>query len=502
MALVLGLDLGTGGLRAGIYCSVSGSALAHAEADYPCSQPQYGWVEQDPEDWWQAFLRLAQELFTRNSGYRSIEAICVATTASTVVVCDAQGHSLRPAILWMDCRAGAEALATEQATHPVLAYSGNGDASEWLIPKAMWLQRHEPEIYQRAEVICEAIDFFNFKLSGRWCGSRMNATCKWNYDSIKSCFYPELYQQLGIAEILTKLPQTIIPVGGHVAQIRGELAADLGLQARPLLVQGGIDAHMAMLGAQAVAAGEMLMIGGTSVVHLVHSAHEQDFPGVWGPYPNALLEDLWLLEGGQISAGSILDWLAHTIFGLDGEQRAQLEQQAAAVVPASQGLLTLDYWQGNRTPYRDPYARGAIVGLTLRHDRVALYRSAVDAIALGALNYLQTLRAHRVPINSLVVAGGICHSPLWLQAMIDAMAIPAQVCLDDNLSTRGCAVAALYALGYADDLTAAAPLLAPELQTMQPNAEHSQRYQQLLANYQELTNKLMPISHKLARALA
>ena len=115
-----------------------------------------------------------------------------------MVACKRDGTPLRPALLWMDCRAAAEADRTAASRHPVMAYSGGGDAAEWLVPKSMWLARHEPQTYAAAEVICECIDYINFMLTGRWVGSRMNATCKWNYDSVAGRFVDDLYAEFGV----------------------------------------------------------------------------------------------------------------------------------------------------------------------------------------------------------------------------------------------------------------------------------------------------------------
>ena len=116
----------------------------------------------------------------------------MATTASTVVVDGSRWFSIASGHLWMDARADAEARFTGTVDHPVLRYSGGSDAVEWSVPKAMWLAKHEPETYRRAARIVEAVDFINFRLTGEWVGSKLNATCKWNYDPVVGGFHPSL----------------------------------------------------------------------------------------------------------------------------------------------------------------------------------------------------------------------------------------------------------------------------------------------------------------------
>lgn len=497
MSLLLSLDFGTGGVRAGVFDTATSRMRAVSEASYATTQPRSGWAEQNPDDWWSALVAAVRQALDL-AGATDISGVCVDTTASTVVVCTRDGKPLRPAILWMDCRAAAESQFTETINHPVMAYSGHGDAVEWLVPKAMWLARQEPELYQSADIICEAIDFINFKLTGEWVGSQLNATCKWNYDADKGKFFPELYAAFGVPELGKKLPSRIVPVGEAVGKMRAEIAAELGITGTPLIAQGGIDAHIGVFGAGTVEPGRMLMIAGTSVVHLTHIDQHRDMTGVWGPYPHALVKDLWLLESGQVSAGSILTWFTNNIFKLDQQGFQELLAEVAVIEPGSTGLMTLDYWMGNRTPYRDPDMRGAIMGLSLWHDRAALYRSAVDAIALGSANVIDDLSRQNVAVDQLVIAGGICKNPVWLQSAVDAMGIPAGVATDDNLSLIGGAVSAATALGEFPDLRAASKAFAAPTTTVEPDLKRKAQYAEMLGFYKEATEMMAPVSHQLA----
>ena len=498
MTSILTLDLGTGGIRAGLYDVNAGRMRAQAERAYPTTHPRRGWAEQNPDDWWAALV-LAVRVVLAKAATSEIAGVCVATTASTVVAGERNGTPLRPAILWMDCRAAEESHFTETVKHPVLAYSGGGDAVEWLVPKAMWLARHEPQVYRKAEVICEAVDFLNFRLTGRWAGSRLNATCKWNYDPLERRFFPDLFAAFGVPDLLAKLPREIVAVGDGVEHMAPAVAAELGVSGRPLVAQGGIDAHMGVFGAGTVAPGGMLMVGGTSVVHLTQMDRQPDMPGIWGPYPNALVDGLWLIEGGQVSAGSILHWLSERIFGLDDAGAAALINEAAKLKIGETGLLTLDYWMGNRTPYRDPNLRGAIMGLSLWHDRATIYRSAVEAIALGSANVVAGLLAGGVSLDRFVLAGGICKNPLWLRATVDAIGMPIRVARDDNLSLVGGAVSAAAALGLFPDLMAASKACAAPAADVEPDARAHARFAELLQSYREATETAAPIAHRLAR---
>ncbi len=498
MSLLLGLDFGTGGVRVGLFDSERRMIVATAEETYATTHPQPGWAEQSPDAWWTALGRACRRTMAQ-AGHPEVAAIAVATTASTVVVCDRDGTPLRPALLWMDCRAGDEAFRTGGSTHPVMAQSGGSDAAEWLVPKAMWLAAHEPGTYAASEVICECVDWVNHRLTGRWVGSRMNATCKWNYDGEAGRFHPELYESFGAPGLAARLPDTILAVGAPIERLSAQAAEHLGLgPQRPVVAQGGIDAHIGILGADTVDPGQLLMIGGTSVVHLFHMPAHRPVPGFWGPYPGALIDGLWMVEGGQVSAGSVLSWLSGQIFQLDAEGTRQLIEAAARLPAERSGLLTLDYFMGNRTPYRDPHLRGAMLGLSLGHDRAALYRSAVEGVALASANVVAQARSLGVPIERIVSAGGFAKNALWLQATVDAIGLPVMLAAEENLTIVGTAAAAATGLGLFADLRTAARAVARDGRLVEPDLAAHRRYVEGLERYREATACLTPILHGLS----
>lgn len=497
MARLLGLDFGTGGIRVGVFDLESRRMLGEREEHYATVYPRPGWAEQSPRDWWEALGRASRALMA-DLGQPEIAGIAVATTASTVVACRKDGTPLRPALLWMDCRAAEEAKRSALSKNPVMDYVGGENASEWLISKAMWLAAREPETYAGADVICECLDYMNYLLTGRWVGSRMNATCKWNYDSVGRRFPTELYGEFGVPGLEAKLPPEIFAVGAAVERISPEAAAHLGLSNRPILSQGGIDAHIGMLGAATLKPGEMLMIGGTSIVQLFQLDHQRPMTGFWGPYPHALVDDHWLVEAGQVSAGSVLTWFEKNLFELDDAGCRALREKAAEIPVGGTGLLTLDYFMGNRTPYREPRLRGAVIGLSLGHDRASLYRSAVEGVALASANVLKRVRELDVPVDRIVSSGGYARNRLWLQATVDAIGIPVELSQEANLTIIGAAAAAACGSGLVPDLFAAANAVRQPTTRIEPDQAAHTVYQQLLGEYLEATELLMPQSKRLA----
>jgi ribulose kinase len=497
MALLLGLDFGTGSVRAGVYDFAARRMLGEREAAYATQYPHPGWAEQSPLDWWEAAGTACRALM-RDIGSPEIAGISAATTSSTVVYCRRDGTPTRPALLWMDCRAAVEADRTGRTAHPVMRYSGGSDAAEWLVPKSMWVKAHDPSAWAEAEVACECIDFVNHRMTGRWVASRMTATCKWNYDSVRGIFPADLYAEMGVPELADRLPTEVHPVGAPVGTLTAAAAEHLGIKGRPVVAQGGIDAHLGMVGANTIAPGELLMIGGTSTVHLFQLPAEAPVTGFWGPYPHALVDGHWLVEAGQVSAGSVLSWFSGTVFGLDADGLAALWREAEALPVGGAGLLTLDYFMGNRTPYRDPLLRGAVLGLSLGHSRAMLYRSAVEGVALASANVLERMGELGVSCRRIVSAGGYAKNPLWLRATVDALGRPVELLSDANLTIIGTAASAAVGAGLVPDLFGAAEAVSRPGRVVEPDPAAHARYRELFAEYIEVTGLLAPVSRRLA----
>ncbi len=221
--------------------------------------------------------------------------------------------------------------------------------------------------------------------------------------------------------------------------------------------------------------------------------------GPRSPGFGAPIRTRWWTDSGSSKAVTILSWLTERIFGLDKAGRLELVESASKIEVGSSGLLTLDYWMGNRTPYRDPDLRGSILGLSLWHDRATIYRSAIEAIALGSSNVIDELHKGGVDIRRLVLAGGICKNPLWLRATVDAIGLPTEVVYDENLSLIGGAVSATVALGLFAGLIEASQACAAATRTLEPSMAAHDRYLELLPTYRDATATIAPIAHRLAR---
>jgi FGGY-family pentulose kinase len=496
---LIGVDGGTESLRAGVF-DLRGRPLAFAAAPYATRFPHPGWAEQDPADWWAALGRAVRRAVAE-AGVRpaDVSAMAVDTTCCSVVALDAAGRALRPALIWMDVRAAAEACAVLESGDPALRVNGDGHgpvSAEWLLPKALWLRRHEPEAFAAAAHVCEYQDYLNHRLTGRMCASIANAAVRWHYLPRQGGYQPRLLAALGLGELAGKLPREVLPLGATVGGLTAAAADHLGLPAGLPVAQGGSDAFVGIIGLGVITAPRMAMVTGSS--HLQLGLAERPFHGrgIWGTYADAVIPGLHVVEGGQTSTGSVIRWL-RGLFGTAADYAA-LNAEAAAVPPGSEGLLALEHFQGSRTPHTDPASRGAFVGLALKHGRGHLFRAAIEAIACGTELALETMRAHGYAPADLTVAGGATRSDLWLQIHADVSGLPLRLTRVPDAPALGCAVLAAVAAGHYDGIAAAAGEMVQVVRTVEPDPAATAAYGPVYDAYKALYPALAPLHHRLA----
>ncbi len=505
---VLGIDCGTQSLRAALF-NLKGQMLASDTHPYPVEYPEVSWAEQTPEHWWQA-IRVTVPDVIREAGVqpKQIAGVSIDGTSCTVVACNADGTPLRPAILWMDQRAHEEAEEVTATDAPVLRYAGGPESPEWMIPKAMWLKRNEPHVYEQADVICEGTDWLMHRLTGEWNTSLNCATCKWNYATPEGGWPDELLETLDMPELRERWPENVLPMGEQAGRLTMRASEDLGISPDTPVAMGGIDAYTAMLGVNVVQPGRMALVMGSSTCHMALCAQARFDSNVWGPFPDAVIEDTWVLEGGQTATGSIVKWFADNFASeeeLEAERRGRnrydiLDELAAEVKPGAEGLVLLDYWQGNRTPLRDPRARGCIYGLSLRHELGHVMRAIYEGTAMGTRHILEDLASAGYEAEGIYACGGGTRSQLWLQIHADVCQVPIYLTDEPEATALGTAICAAVGAGLFDDLPAASDAMVKVTREIEPNDLWADTYDELFERYVATYPRLKDLMHASAEA--
>lgn len=487
MGYYLTADGGTESLRARIY-DEAGQCLGSRAVAYDTQFSAGGRAEQNPADWWSNFVAASREAIA-DAGIdaKAIDAICYATTSCSVVALDAAGNALRPAMIWMDVRASHETELVLATGDPALKINGDGQgpvSAEWMIPKALWLKRNEPDHYQAAYRICEYQDFLTFKLTGEWAASLDNVGLRWHYDNAGSGWASSLVDKLDMADIIDKWPARVVAPGDVIGQLSATAASELGLNTRVKVVQGGADALIGMIGLGVSKPGQLALITGSS--HLVFGVTETPMhaPGMWGAYPDIVYPGRYIVEGGQTSTGSIINWLGRMSgTGMDYEA---LNAAAEKLPPGSDGLLVQDHFQGNRTPYTDPLSRGAIVGLTLAHEKHHIFRAMMEGIGFGTRAILDSFKRAGYTSDQITVGGGATASPLFLQIHADTAALPVRVPQSADAPSTGSAVLAAVGAGQFDSIDAGIAAMVKPGREIEPIKENVDAYHEIYERYLRL----------------
>jgi ribulokinase len=485
---VLGIDAGTGGLRAGLF-DLSGAVLGIADRDYTTTYPQPGWAEQTPEDWWNALVGAVRAV-VQQSGVDAQRVIGLAVDAPCdILLADRAGTPLTNALMWMDLRGAEQARRLTETGAAVLRYCGGVVPAEWPLPKTLWLKEREPALWSRAQRLVEQMTWLTWRLTGEWVSPLNSAAAKWHY---RGAWPAELMREVGLDDALEKLPGTVIPMGGRGGDLTAQAAQTLGLRAGIAVALTGIDAHVGMAGIDVLAPGSLALITGTSTCQMAQSREPVFDEGLWGPFENAVVGGEWTIEAGQASTGGTVRWLLDLVGGRwpADERYARADEAAAAAGPGAEGLTLLDFWQGSRTPVRDPAARGTIWGLTTSHGAGHLLRAVYEGTAYGNRRILDALARKGVPTQRIVACGGGVRSRLWLQILADVAGIPIELTTVDDAVALGSAICAAVAAGAFTDLQSAAAAMVHRADRIEPNAAlrgvYDEGYELYVATYDAL----------------
>ena len=496
MRTVIGIDGGTESLRAGVF-SLTGEPLAFASSPYDTAFPHPAWAEQNPEDWWQA-LGKAVRAAVNQAGIRpdQVDAVALDTTSCSVVLLGEDHRPLRPALIWMDVRAAEETKAVLATGDPALVLNSGGAgpvSAEWMLPKALWLKRHEPDVFARAGAVCEYQDYLNLRLTGRLAASITNASIRWHYRARDGGYAPSLAAALGMPELIDLWPKDVLPLADVVGKLTPEAADHLGLPPGTPVAQGGPDAFIATIGLGVVRPGSLALITGSSHLQLGMSATEVHGRGIWGSYADAVVPGLHVIEGGQTSTGSVIAWLRRLLG--EGVDFDTLNAEAAAVPPGSDGVLVQEHFQGNRTPYTDARSRGVVAGLSLSHGRGHLFRAVMEGIAFGTELIFETMRQAGCGPTRVVAAGGAARSPLWLQIHADVSGLPLVLTRVPEGPALGSAVIAATAAGHYPDLPTASDAMVQIDRQVDPDPAAHAVYREVYQRYKALYPATQPIHH-------
>lgn len=507
--LLMGVDFGTESARVGFF-TPDGTAVSMGTATYELRHPRPGWAEQDPDEWWSSLVSATRDAIDeRDIDPDRVVGLSVDATSATLVAMGSDDRHLRPAIMWMDVRASAQAERIAQTGHDALKYNGYGPVSaEWGLPKAMWLQSEEPDTFDAARRLVDCGDWLVHRLTGTWAFSTNMAAAKYYHDRDTGGFPTGLYEQVDAGAVLDKFPADVVDPGTHIGDLTADAAEQLGLRAGTPVSQGCVDAYAGALGLGVVEPGTMALITGSSHVMIGQSAEPVHGRGFWGAYTDAILPGQYTVEAGQASTGSVIAWFKNR-FAADAVNEAErrgvdaydvLNEQAAELPIGSDGLIAIDWFQGNRTPHVDPLVRGMFWGLSLSHTPAHLYRAIMEGICYGTEHIFASMGNQGFRPERTIAAGGATRSALWTQMHADVSNTPIAAAEGgDNAPVLGAAMLAAVGAGIHDDLATAADRMVRLGDEVEPDADAHEAYRFYYDRYTETYDQMKDLMHATVR---
>ena len=503
-AYFMGIDVGTFETKGVIMDEATNAVCIHAER-HGMENPKPGYFEHDAEEvWWGDVCKVSKALLAE-SGIDPADIKCVGISAlgADLVPVDENCVALRKAILYgIDARAEKEwqEMYDKYGVEQVLEFNGRPLVPNDVPPKILWIKNNEPEVYEKTYKFLTGSSYVTAKLTGKYVIDRFLGYGGFTplYDPKKGDIDYRYVNDFCRPDQLAELHDNTDIVGTITAQA----AAATGLLEGTPVLTGADDSGAESISTGILEVGDFMVQIGSTLYFIGIADHLAHDRRIWAG--GFLIPNTNSLHGGTNTAGTFTKWYRDNIFfdALEIEQEGgpdayETMMQGLEDIPVgSDGILTLPYLAGERTPINDPKARGAIFGLQLQHTRTHMYRSALEGIAYSIKNHFDIFKENGAPAKRIFVAGGGTKNPIWMQIIADVTgeeihtpAVSIGAAYGDTLM---CAIATGYLKDFADIRNH-----ITEGPCYKPNMENHEKYQKYYKLWLDLYEKTKDIAHDL-----
>ncbi len=483
MNYFIGIDSSTTATKA-LLMDSAGKVLGVASSEYDYETPKPLWSEQHPDLWWQGTCEAIRKVVAETAvSTQDIKGIGLTGQMHGMVLLDKNGEVLRPALLWNDQRTGAECdeMRDKIGKARLIDITGNDALTGFTAPKILWVKNNEPEIYGRIAQILLPKDYVRFRLTGEYATDKAGGAGTQLFDVRQRDWSAELVEALGID--LAWLPPTF--EGTAVTDTISPSAAEAtGLPVGIPVMAGGGDQAANAVGTGAVVDGIVALSLGTSgVVFASSDAPLVEPDGRLHAFCHAV-PNKWHMMGVMLSAAGSLRWFRDTL--APDVDFTDLVAEAEAIPAGSDGLLFLPYLTGERTPHPDPLARGAFVGLTVRHTRAHMTRAVLEGVAFGLRDSFELMKgAGLADVQQVRASGGGIRSQLWRQILADVLGTEIVTVNSAEGAAYGAALLTAVSADAFESVEAACSELIKITSTTSPSANQT-AYEKAYTQYQQL----------------
>jgi xylulokinase len=489
-SLFLGIDVSTTGAKA-LLIDETGAVVASATTALTLQTPRPLWSEQDPHEWWKGTSASIRKALA-DAGATGAEVAAVGLTGQMhgLVLLDASRNVLRPAILWNDQRTAAECeeIHARVGRQNLIREVGNVALTGFTAPKILWVRNNEPAVYAKARLVLLPKDYVRLRLTGEAAMDKADGSGTILFNLAARNWSEQVLRKL-------EIPPEWLPPTFEGPETTGRVtagaAAETGLQAGTPVMAGGGDQAAGAVGAGAVRPGVVSLTLGTSgVVFATTDTPLVEPEGRLHAFCHAV-PGRWHFMGVTLSAAGSLQWYHDTL--TPKESFAEIVAEAESAAAGSEGLLFLPYLSGERTPYPDPLARGAFVGLTLRHQRAHLTRSVLEGVAFSMKDCFSLLQGAGLgSVSEVRIAGGGAKGALWRKIVASVLGLPMVTVNSTEGGAYGAALLGGVGVGAWPSVEAACDATIAVTGRDEPVAEWSRTYADLYPRYRELYSALKP----------
>jgi xylulokinase len=500
---LLAHDLGTTGNKATLFDVDRGVVMTSTIEPYPTLYLQPGWAEQDPADWQRAIWQCTRRLISQaDIEPRAVAAVSFSGHMQCALLVDRQGVPLGNAIIWADQRATHQADFIDSVCGADALYrlTGQRISPTYTAPKVLWIKEHHPAIYDQAYKVLQPKDYAAFLFSGVFATDYSDASATLLFDLIGRRWASDVIKALGLNSELLPEAHPSTAIIGHITPAA---AAASGLIAGTPVVIGGGDGACATVGAGSVREGEAYAYIGSSSWIAVTTRQPICDPQQRTFTLAHLMPNYYFSLGTMQAAGGAYEWLERLLHPEGFAKSLQVMDAQASGVPAGAGgLLFLPYLMGERSPYWNPMARGALVGLAMPHGQAEFARAVLEGVTFNLRLILDALRAQDVNIGRLLLIGGGGKSAVWRQILADVLELPIWIpALTTEATALGALVAGGVGVGLFSDFSVIDRIISVH-EAEHPEPARYQHYAALLDLFRQTYEVLNPIFAELAKLTA
>lgn len=505
MAYLIGVDLGTSGTKTVLFAE-DGTVAASCTIEYPLYQPQNGWAEQDPLDWWNAVCGTTKAVIAKAGISASeIKGVGLSGQMHGLVMLDKSGNVLRKSIIWCDQRTAKECeeITQKVGAGNLIKITANPALTGFTASKIMWVKNNEPEIYEKCAHILLPKDFIRYKLTGEFATEVSDASGMQLLDVPNRKWSDQVLDALQIEKSLLGKVYESPEITGKVTKAASDLT---GLAEGTAVVGGAGDNAAAAVGTGTVQDGRAFTTIGTSGVVFAHTSKLSIDPKGRVHTFCCAVPGAWHVMGVTQGAGLSLKWFRDNFCheemiaaaGMKKDPYFLMDKQAEEIPIGSDRLLYLPYLMGERTPHLDPNCRGVFFGLSAMHTRQHLLRAVMEGVTFSQRDSVEVLREMGVSINEMLACGGGGSSPLWRQMLADIYDCPVKTVVSKEGPALGVAILAGAGTGVyssvQDGCAAVIKTNPPQNPISQNSAEYEKFYNIYRALYPALKNNFSELA--------